>query len=652
MRKKYYARIFLIAGFIIVFLNVPPLVMNFAPTRHRLDPSWAWALGYALSHRLQWGKDIIFTYGPIGFLTRPYFYCNHYLWAYSAVFSLLNAVILPFVYIFVLYIISGKNKTWPNLAFYLFAFMAWVFLLPPQSFTWQYIFMSFLLVILVLDYPENNYLFLFFSAILLGVASSIKNTSLIASAALALLYPVLLIYLGKKEKLFIKSIFFLITFLSTFSIIYVAAGQSLLNLPEYFYSVYQIIGGYTDAMSLHGYFYGFLSTLGAASVIIMYFILTVGMLKGKQKLLFSRFLLLGTMLFLLWKEGFVRHDNPHIAIFFSYALVISTVMLSLIVRVGDYAGKKKYYKYLPVSIIIISLCFLLSGGGISILKINQYDNFRKFIILISNKNARKKLEMEQNKNIRNEYGLPYGFYRHIDKKTVNIIPWDLIIAGGYGFNLVMDPVIQAYSAYTPYLDKVNAGQIKSGSGPGRILYSYKSIDNRYPAFDEPAAFRALIYRYKTRARYDNYTLLIRNKKRCAIPGMLKIKAETAGFDEWIGIPENKKVDFAAITVDKNFFYAIFNFFYKPPETFIWFRLENGKIEGPYRFIYNVAGDGLYVRYFLKDQGDFTALFGHKNLNNSLTRIEAIKISAGRELESFVYNNKLFISFYASGDAHD
>ena len=73
--KKQCIFVFLIL-FGLIFLTIPYLVNTFAPTTDTLDTSWVWLLGYAFSNGLQWGKSMIFTYGPLGFLDNIYFYKN------------------------------------------------------------------------------------------------------------------------------------------------------------------------------------------------------------------------------------------------------------------------------------------------------------------------------------------------------------------------------------------------------------------------------------------------------------------------------------------------------------------------------------------------------------------------------------------------
>src|SRR5215472_17213894 len=37
--------------------------------RDSLPQSWEAVLSFATAHHLQWGRDIVYTYGPLGFLT-------------------------------------------------------------------------------------------------------------------------------------------------------------------------------------------------------------------------------------------------------------------------------------------------------------------------------------------------------------------------------------------------------------------------------------------------------------------------------------------------------------------------------------------------------------------------------------------------------
>ena len=69
-------------------VTMPPLVRSFCPTGNKVDTSWEWMLAYSLQHHLQWGETILWTYGPLGFLDRAYFYPDHILWGLAATIQL------------------------------------------------------------------------------------------------------------------------------------------------------------------------------------------------------------------------------------------------------------------------------------------------------------------------------------------------------------------------------------------------------------------------------------------------------------------------------------------------------------------------------------------------------------------------------------
>src|SRR5688572_11049142 len=52
-----------------------------------LDPSWRMAMGYGAEHDWQFGKEVVFTYGPLGYLLASTnsggLYLEHILWQFG-----------------------------------------------------------------------------------------------------------------------------------------------------------------------------------------------------------------------------------------------------------------------------------------------------------------------------------------------------------------------------------------------------------------------------------------------------------------------------------------------------------------------------------------------------------------------------------------
>jgi len=70
-----YKAIFVLAVLLLALATVPsPRVPTEADQESTADASWCAVLEYAHQHGLQFGTDIIFTYGPLGFLATPYLF--------------------------------------------------------------------------------------------------------------------------------------------------------------------------------------------------------------------------------------------------------------------------------------------------------------------------------------------------------------------------------------------------------------------------------------------------------------------------------------------------------------------------------------------------------------------------------------------------
>src|SRR5215467_9409397 len=65
--------------------------------RDSLPQSWEAVLSFAAAHHLQWGRDIVFTFGPLGFLTSDYYWGNFFwptvIWAGGFAFALAAALV-------------------------------------------------------------------------------------------------------------------------------------------------------------------------------------------------------------------------------------------------------------------------------------------------------------------------------------------------------------------------------------------------------------------------------------------------------------------------------------------------------------------------------------------------------------------------------
>jgi hypothetical protein len=79
------------------------------------------------------------------------------------------------------------------------------------------------------------------------------------------------------------------------------------------------------------------------------------------------------------------------------------------------------------------------------------------------------------------------------------------------------PVPQSYSAYTPWLDRKNASALASADGPEQVLYEASSVDGRVGRFESPAAMVSLLCHYRATYIDKRWTLFRRNPAASAAP---------------------------------------------------------------------------------------------------------------------------------------
>jgi hypothetical protein len=624
--------------FVLLIYTMPWLMDSFAPTGDTLDVSWAWMLGYGLQHHLQWGKSILFTYGPFGFLANPFFYSDHLLWGIAALVQSTIWIIFGLGFVWILSCSLPETKTFSR--FVLPVAVAWLIGASLVDLATRSTFIGILLLIFAIDGKRKkiSVVFLLTAGICLAFGSLIKSTSLIMAFLLVCIYPLLWWYVHARKQNIILSLLPFLAFAVSLIALWVLAGQDITNLPAYFQGTWAIASGYTPAMSIHG---KSLQTVVALIILVLFIITIFMVLLKKERVLLAQGLILGVPVFWAWKEGFTRHDpgfsGGHAMAFFGVALLVAAAGLVLL------SGRSQRIAIVNVAgIYLLALVFALPGANFDFT--NEIANYKIFVSLITSKAHRETQQHEETSAIANQFHLDPALLDAVKNHSVNIIPWNLMMAQGYHMDLVASPIFQAYSVYTPYLDHLNAQQIWKGKSADKVIYTFESIDGRYPIFDEPATFRALLTCYRTEYASDPYTVLSRSQ--CVKPKLTKVgEPIKSGFNTWVVVPAH--ASYVDLAVRTTLVGHLMNILYKPDQVHILFKLSDGSIKGPYRFIYPVGSDGLFVKYFINSQNEANRLFAGDA--SGLQKIDAFRLVTTSK--SIDYGNGITSQFLSVTPPH-
>jgi hypothetical protein len=597
----------------VIILTFPYLLID---TRGDTDSSWYIGLYKATDAGLLYGRDVVFTYGPLGFLTIPIF-INKTLWAYSAVYTLLLYVLTIFGCS--LYIRKMKANLVKTLIFaVIFAaiFNGWLIGRTGRDFelVFSVFIFSYLYTLMKRSLIPLSALAFFYSTL-----PFIKFSAALAACITGAAFLYILIR-NKRGK---EAIIFLIVCLASFS----ALALLLLGTPKaifrYLYGCWQIASGYNDAMGIE---HGLLKKdyLFAIFAWVLYIGLLVYCALRKRKFDLIYLVLGFGVLFLYFKLGFVRHDHAHVIYFYSMWLLVFGLYF-----LRSFADAKiiRYF-------VLLFIFVMLYQCGVNIFSLKA-SSFLKLYMPGRVPDKLRNLQLsfnlfrgigteEQTAKVKTQlmeyFPLRAETVEMLSGHTMDVFPTDIAITEAYGLKWHPRPVFQSYSAYTEYLDSINAKHFNSDSAPQYVLYALSAIDGRYPIFEEPATFRTLLQNYEPCGQDEAFIILKKNPS--ADTGSKEYIGTAVGkFGQIISLPRlNDGLLFAEIKVEYSLPGSAWKFLYKPPNTYIAF-LNNGQVIGGryWRFVPANAMDGLFVSEYVANQNDLLEIW-KGNIRQDITGI--------------------------------
>lgn len=480
-------------------------------------PSWQAGLTLGFVHHLQWGPQVVFTFGPYGVVEDILPFARS-----AAALALVYAVIVTWGLAGL--IVSGLRRSWGLLPAGTAAWLALVIaankLEAPELALATALGMA--LVAVDASSPERRRLSML---VLLGALAGFQfvvevNVGLV-TAGLAVLAV-----LGRDGRWRAAGAT-AVPFVVVPVVALVAAGQSLSNLGSYLHGSFSVAAGYASAMGLSGgrQAEDWYAVVDLALLAIV-FALGLRGRRGAEQAVIS--LALAGWSWEAVKEGFVRHDL-HDLVFFG--LVLVALCLARLPR-----------PLVPVQAVAIGLAALftcLANAGPPISLHSPIENVTAFaqdigdVVVPSHWAAVERVARKEVLGTGDT--LSPGMVSALQGHTLAVEPLEDAVTFAYPqLHWDPEPVLQAYSAYTPYLDNLDARFLASAGAPDRILYRPSQVSGRNPAWDPPSTMEAMYCRYAARSVTDNWLVLARVPDRCGPPQL--IGRATAHFGQWVAVP--------------------------------------------------------------------------------------------------------------------
>jgi hypothetical protein len=510
-----------------------------------IDASWMVGLQMALNQGLHFGPDVIFTYGPLGFLQTP-------MVAFGP-FSQLAAI-----YLLLVNVGLGLTLVWVTRR----AFGVWVAI--PLS----------LLVTLLLTLAPVVAIVVIWSLVALGPESPPRLRSLYPYAAGVLaavevldklsIGPVILVICGLTVLCFEgpwrrNLLAFLGSFVLTFLVLWFGTGQALTALPQFVHSGWQVVSGYSSGMPASAPENNeSIRIIGLAAMVVASLLagyVATRQLPRRRQMGVAGVILLAS--FGVWKMAFVRFGPP------TMPYVFVATLPAFLAFPWRRISLPAFPCQVPVAALPLAAVVAIAIGyfPFTTLPVSQLDPIKRIdlefeqlpdLVVPSRGDRLKETAHEE---ITADFPLDRRTLAELHGHTVDVDQSDISVAWAYGLDWRPLPVLQAYAAYTPYLDRQDADALLGSDAPERILristasplqmletnpsevqsYNWFSdAESGFRAWNQPRTTLAMLCNFEALSTTKGFQVLQRGPDRCGAPK--EIGSVEAGWGEEIAVP--------------------------------------------------------------------------------------------------------------------
>jgi len=465
-----------------------------------LDASWRAALHLAAANRLAWGTDLVFTYGPLGFLTVPWpIYGPTSILAIvfsGAVFSALAMTALG---------VLRRSLSLPIAAVVSFLLVRAVAIALPTA--EQAAVLAVVLSVEALRRHSVGLKVVVVAGAAAGIAALVKFSLAITLIAVATI--VVVAVAPRRPRTWLA---FLATGTASFLVGWLVTGQAIENIVPYVRGSFEIVAGYNAAMT-RPLIQSRLWVLPALAIAWSIVALGAWLLARAwpRSARIGLVAVFAVVLFVEWKVA-VRPFPTYVA---------ATAAGVLIAVLNGYRRREIA---LAVAVLLVvnlgvtetRLDAFLAPRQSARTAITQLTSAIR-IDLVDERAAATRLA------IRGELAIPIAVSDALAGRTAHVEPFEADVATAYP-DIVWRPlpVFQSYSAYTAPLDRMNADMLASDRAPERILREYfidpgMTIHGRFRWFESPATNLEMLCRYREAIATDHWEVLERIPDRCADP---------------------------------------------------------------------------------------------------------------------------------------
>lgn len=470
-----------------------------------LDFSWIAGLYMAVNEGRHFGSEIVFTYGPLGFLSWPV------LWVGSL-------AIVAFLYTIVIYISFVAALTWSlgrTVGLVAGAFIAF-------AVSTAFDFLDELPLLLAVgvcfialreDRPERGMTVLVYGGGLLCAVEPLVKLSIGPPTALILVLAMIGARADRRQWAG-----FLGTGVIGFFALWFTAGQGFGNLWDYADNGVQIIKGYGEAMGYDG-----AETWEAVALVVFSIALIAGIHRARFRDVRARWFataITAAVVYSVFKYGTTQFAK-------SGAPVVAMSSLLAVFMMAPWP-RRRARTFVFATVIFGGIIVHAFAVPASLDVISRLETLKKSVEVSIRPGLRHQEMAQARESLQSTLAVPPPVLEALAGKTVAIEPWEITVAWAYELDWKPLPVFQNYQDYTQKLDRLNAAAAEDAAdGPQVLLRQMPAgtvvtggrpgFFDRQPAWDPPEQSLADFCNFVPTLTEAAWQVLSRIPDRCDEP---------------------------------------------------------------------------------------------------------------------------------------
>jgi len=587
-----------------------------------LDSSHFFAINYFANNNIIFGKDVIWTYGPLGFLLHP-MDIGHNL-SIAILFQVSLWIVFSAT---IIYLASKRSVSTTQLS--LFA----IFLTLSTAIGLEIDHLISLLVILFLSIGyaiKRWYIPYLLALIFTTFLWFIKSNPAILSTSAVISFAIFNIFNDTKRGLKaagLASLCIPILFVTS----YLLYNNSLPDMLSYLRGISELASGYSIAMSYGGE----AGDIAILPYFVIFYILISYLLYKTKQASFSITITLIAPIFIILKHGFIRSDE-HVFGFlsFSFAILAAIFLFTDVRKIIKCAEIKRAWKYL--SVLSIS-SYLILCSYLYTIRLDLRYQLNNMVSILNYSYTKEALDGLSKHYISN-FKMQPAFFGKIGTSSISVFPWETLPIVAGKLNYKPFPVFQSYAAYTSYLDNLNSAYLENqASAPKFILMNWQAIDGRHPLADVPAEWLSMYKWYDIDGK-DAGSLLLKRRSGARFNVLELIEKKECRIEDYIKVPFSGNPVILKVRMKLNPLGRIAKVLFRIPAVKMQLFIDPN-IKESIRITPDTLKDGLFINFLPLTLEETAALI---NSDRAMHEIMGFKLS-GEGIGS--YSDTITVEFY-------